>query len=375
MMFPCLNPNRGKCLFFAGQSWGDMLRTKSGGAHLMNLLTSSNYFSGLYGRFVITGAGGTSTLKKYAPTNQLTSDVKHGYWWDEDTNQPGPQITGQVSVAGVPTTITTLAQAVNYWFSTSGFLTPTEVSSITDAILMQGQQDATAILTGEKSTWKAARAAWTDDIRSRINPSNPTSVRVHIDIIGRRESDTANESTQVIREAQLELAAEQTNWQIACEVYDLELTYQTDPLLGDDHMTEDGTLDFATRIWQSIVAPTTRKRGPVISGATLTGAVVSMPVVVESGETLVKPSAPYGIRIEVNGIAVTPSGWAWSGHTLQATLPSAPTPGTVRVIPIYGVMSGFTEATCIRYAAATSTSHPYYGRLNLPLRSGLPITL
>lgn len=376
-MFPVNNPARGKHILFIGQSWIDMLREKSGGAYLMNLLTTALYFSTGYGRDVLCGQGGIATLKRNAPTNLLTSGVKYGYLWDEDSDLPGPILTGQVSVSGTPTTITTAANALAYWFTTSGFLTPTDIATITDCVLMQGQGDEVgATIVADATLWKESHKKVLTHCRTAINPSSPNSVRGWVEQIGRRPSGS-DAGAQTIREMKLQLVAEMTNVQMICEVYDLELLYQTDPTkAGDVHFTDRGSLDFGARIAQALTN-TSRKLGPSVSSIALGAANrVDIAITVESGETLVKPAAPYGIRIEVNGAAVTPTAWAWSVNTLQATLPSAPATGdTIKVYPIYGVMSGFSEETCIRYVAATSSSHPYYGLLNLPLRSGLPLTI
>lgn len=365
-MFPVLNPLRTLSILLAGQSWVDVFREKSGGPHLMNLLSAppagfQSYFGTLYGQIIMCGQGGTSTLKEFAPTtpSMYAGGVPYGHWWDETRGEPGPLITGKVVLpTGVLVTISVLAQAVDYWFQTSGFLTPADVASIKDAGFWQGQQDAVYLTPDKKQVWKDSHAAVITALRARINPADPDSVRIHLDDIGRRSDASTDVGSQIVREAKLELAAEMPNVTIGLHVYDVEVERQINPK-GDDHVSDIGSLDMATRFWQSILSPTTRKLGPRITGAALDGAALTMPVAVEAGEILIKPSTPCGIRIEVDGVPVTPE-WGWNGNHLVATLPVAPSVGSVRIYPIYGAMSDFSESQCIRYAAATS---------------GLPITV
>lgn len=344
----------------ASQSWGTSMTLTSGGPEMMNSLAEFGYFGGGYGGMVTSAYGGMACLKRHA----LVS-TPWNYLWDEYADLPGP---GLVGGGGFPanTSVTAI-------FTPPAYITSTELATMTHCLQMQGQGDeAGGIVEADGPLWRTTTKKVHDWMRTFFGLPGLIFLG---DNIGRAPNATANDlATQVIRHQKRLLHDENVGWDIVAQTYDLPILHETDPTrLNDRHMDDFGMRQFGRRL--AVGANTTRatrKRGPVMTSAVLaTPTRLDMTIAVESGETLVKPARPSTLRIESGGVAITPLRYAWSGNTLQAYLPTALTSGLVW--PVWGALKDFTQASCIRYAPATNSTHPFYGYWNLPLDDSLPI--
>lgn len=351
-----------------GQSFAVGAYISTAGAVAMNALIASGYST--MPALLLTGLGGISTLKRYQ-----RPDITYGYMWDEDTDTAGPMLTGGGAVPGAVPTPDVIFAA----------MTEAERDTVVDAAFWQGQGDESAgIVAADSALWVDAHIKSIEYYRlalaARAGDATPragTAIRIHLDQIGRRLGSTVDASTQVIREAKLQVVAGMTNVQICAETYDLELLDEVDPLqAGNEHMSETGMANLGKRFAESVKAGGgSRLLGPSVSSVTLgTSTRVDAAITVEAGETLEKPTSPCCLRYEVNGVKVVPTSYSWSSNTLRANFATAITPGTGKFYPIYGSASDFVRGNHIRYRDPTSGAHAYYGYDGLPLRTGAPIT-
>lgn len=159
---------------------------------------------------------------------------------------------------------------------------------------------------------------------------------------------------EAIRKAQLSLLGSVANTYRAPEYYDMALT-------GSVHPDRNWQAEYGRRL-SRIIANTqyagTQKLGPIVTGATLVNSMtVEVSISVESGDSIVKPSNPWGFRFNDNaGDLLSPIWSAWNGNNPRWTFATAP--GSVKVAYIDDYGATFDPTRVIH----SSTS-------GLPLRS------
>jgi hypothetical protein len=252
--------------------------------------------------------GGSSILKADAPATHQTY-----YWWDEDTNSAGPQLTAAISY------INGLATKPNRF------------------IWLQGEADS-VVTSPDPTLFKSG----TTSVISALKTACGTTPGVSMHVIGRRLSSSAVPGVQMIREAQLELVAAGT-YVYGCDTFDLPL-FGDDPIYSTDtsnsHMNTrgDALLGYraAQRLLQSILS--TPRMPPAISTLSRSGDDVVIPIVAGwAGGTFTHPVAPshWAIRDATGVLTGTDLGFAWAGDTLTIT-PSRSLAASPRLLYPYG---------------------------------------
>ena len=281
--------------------------TDDGYAKLLEVASSS-----LSGQEIIAIDGSTSGS---ALTNRSISD---NYWWNEDTDTPGPAYTNWLNAA----------RALNL--------------DIDWCFWAQGEGDAGKIdLIDEisRSEYKALLLKVFTQMRSDIS----NTMRIGIQGIGRRESGHSNiGGIQAIREIQQELASEHS-W-----IHMLGYTHHAD-LHDGLHM--DNT-------HYEIIAETIMRRaleidgetisgstiGPQITSASRSGTSVTVNITHDAGTDFTPTSGIVGFRYFDDGAEISISSAVRSNaNTITLTLSSTPS-GTEMLYYCYDDATDITDA-------------------------------
>lgn len=206
-------------------------------------------------------------------------------WWNETSGSAGTLLTDAVAqVAGRS-------------------IVPTSIS------VNQGQQDADEIVdVTTKAAYKTGLQSCIAALRAEIGSDVP----VVIEILGRREIDGNHDGWRWIREAHFELVSGVTN-ATGCQTYDLDLRDSV-------HPTQDGYFELGARSARALLGDV----GPARGAHSVSGNTLSIPITDPEGRGLLKPAIPAGFTFRDGAAPVAPTGWAWSGDTLQVTFAASP---------------------------------------------------